>query len=398
MSNRKLHEQMVDEIERAIADKAEEISNIAATLREDESEIHRAVFRKKITYIKMMVSYCKRISNFIILSRQSPYLSTEELVRALREMLWDSEVGGVEYAVVFREAGKLRVEEAVFFYKYIYQIIEKAMHYKKPIIFINLSEMDGKIRIKLLISAEGETIRPEDFELTKASEDQLEEKGYLQHLESDHNSVAVYLLGTKGSSLEKEEGRVEVEKERSSEEVQKEETILELKNRVHDVMGQRLSIIHRILEENKYIHLSVKEFRNLLDTMLRDVREKDIEEPIRLFESMKRSCHLIRVRLTLQGEFIGSVKQQHAMIQVIREAVTNAVRHGKAKNIEVSIERDDRQIRVTIQNDGERLMQPPVEKDGIIGMRRRAQELGGELEITIDPVFCVTMKLPVSEE
>lgn len=392
----RLRQQMMDEIERAISDKAEEISNIAATLDEEEMENNTESFRKKMLYIKIMVSYCKRISNFIILSQQSATIQTEELVRALRETFWDSETAGIEYAVILREAGSIPTEDAVFVYKYIYQAIEKSMHYHKPVFFINLSSERGKIRLKLLISSEGEKLFPRDFVYIREGKEELRARGYRQQWEHGYNSLALYLFAKEDAEKRSLKKRAPVSQGEISdpEEIKRDEAILELKNRIHDIMGQRLSIVHRILEENKYIHFSLSELKVLLRTMLQDVKERESEEAARTFENMKRSCHLIRVRLSLRGEWIGTKEQQQVMIRVIREAVTNAIRHGKATNIIVSIEKKDNEICVRVKNDGAVLLKAPPEKDGIVGMRRRAAECSGTIHITTEPMFCVELRLP----
>lgn len=393
----RLRQQMMDEIERAVSDKAEEISNIAATIGEEEMESNAESFRKKMLYIKIMVSYCKRISNFIILSRQSTTIQTEELVRALRETFWDSETAGIEYAVILREAGSIPAEDAVFVYKYIYQAIEKSMHYQKPIFFINLSSEGEKIRLKLLISSEGEKLLPRDFVYIREGKAELRARGYEQQWEHGYNSLALYLFAKEDAEKRnlRKKGPVSQSGISDPEEIQRDEAILELKNRIHDIMGQRLSIVHRILEENKYIHFSLSELKLLLSTMLRDIKQRESEDAQRIFENMKRSCHLIRVRLSLRGEWIGTKEQQQVMIRVIREAVTNAIRHGKAKNILVSIKSQEDTICVRVQNDGALLSEAPTEKDGILGMRRRAAEHHGTIHIVTEPIFCVELRLPL---
>lgn len=175
---------------------------------------------------------------------------------------------------------------------------------------------------------------------------------------------------------------------------QQEEAVIELKNRIHDIMGQRLSIIHQVLESNRYLRLSSKELQDLLSTMLRDLKDKEAEDPRRIFENIRSSCALIQVSLSLQGEFLGKKEQQSLMIQVIREAVTNAVRHGKARNIEVRISENSGEIITEIINDGTPPEMPLEEKEGLRGMKRRAAEQEGRIHITTEPLFSVVLFLP----
>lgn len=178
------------------------------------------------------------------------------------------------------------------------------------------------------------------------------------------------------------------------EETQREQTILELKNRIHDIMGQRLSIIHQILEENRHINLSMKEFKRLLGSMLKDLKDKGAEDPARVFENIKSSCNIIKVNLCMEGQFIGTPMQQETMLKIIREAVTNSIRHGKAKNIRVQIYECGEDLIMEIQNDGLTQEGKVAERDGIRGMRRRAKELGGAIHVMTHPVFTVKLVLP----
>ncbi|MDO4720401.1 MAG: hypothetical protein Q4A78_07040 [Peptostreptococcaceae bacterium] len=179
---------------------------------------------------------------------------------------------------------------------------------------------------------------------------------------------------------------------------QQEQAVLELKNRIHDIMGQRLSIIHQILESNRHLSLSLKELQRLLGTMLFDLKDREAEDPKRIFENIKRSCALIGVSLSLQGEFIGTEDQKKLMMKVIREAVTNAVRHARAKKIEVDISESLDEIHMKIVNDGELPQDSISEKQGISGMRRRAAEQDGHIHIISRPIFAVLLRLPKKSE
>lgn len=182
--------------------------------------------------------------------------------------------------------------------------------------------------------------------------------------------------------------------EQTLEETQREQTVLELKNRIHDIMGQRLSVIHQILEENKHVNLSMREFKELLHNMLKDLRDKGMENPEKVFQNIVSTCKLIRVDLSKEGAFVGTSDQQRVMLKVIREAVTNAIRHGKAKHIRVRIYETKAHLVTEVKNDGILPHEHLVEGDGISGMRRRAEEENGALAITKRPEFKVELVLP----
>jgi signal transduction histidine kinase len=78
---------------------------------------------------------------------------------------------------------------------------------------------------------------------------------------------------------------------------------------------------------------------------------------------------------------------QHAALRIIQEALSNAYRHGGARHVRVGVSVEDRALTVTIADDGRGLTSAhgePALGVGIPGMRARAEQLSGRLEITSD--------------
>jgi signal transduction histidine kinase len=70
-----------------------------------------------------------------------------------------------------------------------------------------------------------------------------------------------------------------------------------------------------------------------------------------------------------------------ALVRIVGEAVTNAARHGRAQTVSLQL-RADPQLRLVIDDNGIGFdPESLVHGDGIVGMRERAEALGGELRI-----------------
>jgi signal transduction histidine kinase len=82
------------------------------------------------------------------------------------------------------------------------------------------------------------------------------------------------------------------------------------------------------------------------------------------------------------------------MMNIIREAVTNAVRHGFATVITAEIETDEKGHLLTITNDGQLPARPITERGGLTGMKKRLEPYGGTLMIELDPCFTLKARLP----
>ena len=66
----------------------------------------------------------------------------------------------------------------------------------------------------------------------------------------------------------------------------------------------------------------------------------------------------------------------------VREAVTNAVRHGQAATLSVDVARDDYWVVVTVTDDGTGISEGTKSSGGLSNLRRRAEHLGGTMTIT----------------
>jgi signal transduction histidine kinase len=80
---------------------------------------------------------------------------------------------------------------------------------------------------------------------------------------------------------------------------------------------------------------------------------------------------------------------ENNLLRVGQEAITNAVRHARAKTIKVTLEFGERQFRLTVRDDGKGFdpASPPPSPGGfgLLGMRERAQELKSDLQVRSKP-------------
>ena len=82
-----------------------------------------------------------------------------------------------------------------------------------------------------------------------------------------------------------------------------------------------------------------------------------------------------------------SPAKQVALYRLVQEILNNVHKHANAANVEVSTRREPRRILLRVVDDG-RGFNPsviPVGHYGLLGMRERAQYMGGELTISSSP-------------
>jgi signal transduction histidine kinase len=92
-----------------------------------------------------------------------------------------------------------------------------------------------------------------------------------------------------------------------------------------------------------------------------------------------------RLRYRIPPDFDPPAASREALLNIVREAVTNAARHARASEVEVELSRD-RDVHMRIRDNGIGFDPLGVRGGfGLAGMRERALALGGELKLSSRP-------------
>jgi signal transduction histidine kinase len=81
--------------------------------------------------------------------------------------------------------------------------------------------------------------------------------------------------------------------------------------------------------------------------------------------------------------------EQH-LLRIAQEAVTNTIKHARAKEVRIQLAMADGKVRMRVADDGEGFEQTEAFSEigghfGLLGMRERAERLGGELQLHSEP-------------
>ncbi|KHD37243.1 histidine kinase [Clostridium acetobutylicum] len=211
--------------------------------------------------------------------------------------------------------------------------------------------------------------------------------------------------------------------ERYSETVE-ELSILRERNRIsreiHDSVGHTLSAVLMQLQALLYLIKSDKEeslktveemtgfVRGGIENVRRTVRELKptdfdrfegvfaIEEMIRKYKKLTSAD--IRFILSKEKRSLSS-DESFISYRVVQEALNNAIRHGKASLVEVSMQFNQDRLYIRIKDNG--VGTDGIKKGfGMTGMEERVKKLGGNIEFYSerDKGFEVTVNLPKSSE
>lgn len=169
----------------------------------------------------------------------------------------------------------------------------------------------------------------------------------------------------------------------------------------HDILGQKLTLatssidlaIYQGIPEKEKLDQRIENSAVLLGQSMEDLiaeKEMGFHEMMR---TLSEAFALIEVKIHFTGD-LPSSKHTFLLGRILREAVTNAVRHGRAVNIYVDITHGKQQLNMTIKNDGILPVRPLSFNTGMEGIRRQLLEAGGRLEIEAGEEFILKTVLP----
>jgi two-component system sensor histidine kinase DesK len=160
---------------------------------------------------------------------------------------------------------------------------------------------------------------------------------------------------------------------------------------LHDVLGHTLSVIilkselasklidrdpERARAEIRDVEQTSREALAEVRSTIRGYRQQGLEEEIK---RAKATLETAGVKVNSESTRIALTPAQESVVAlVVREAVTNVVRHAKAHNCQMRLAPKNGSCILEIQDDGRGTSGP--EGNGLRGMRERIEALGGTLE------------------
>ncbi len=177
---------------------------------------------------------------------------------------------------------------------------------------------------------------------------------------------------------------------------------------MHDVLGHTLSVIvlkaqlaeRLIIRDPEKAAVEIKDLESIARKALGEVREA-----IRGYRSEGLAAELERTQRTLDAAGVRfecnsappqiSAARETVLSLVLREAVTNIVRHAKASHCKVVFSTEGESHQLCVEDDG--CGGILKEGSGLRGMRERIEAMGGKLTIDSQNGTRLTVNLPTME-
>ncbi|WP_458165768.1 sensor histidine kinase [Kribbella sp. WER1] len=165
-----------------------------------------------------------------------------------------------------------------------------------------------------------------------------------------------------------------------------------------------------VLQELGYIRSEIATFDGPRGDRILAASDRALDEARQMLEALGRSNdeplgtvlrraveqlaqrYAVTLDVEVDESIVVGTAQRHALVRIAREAMLNAVRHGKADRIRVRLDRDGDGCRLRITDDGPGF--DPEQRHngfGLISMRERAEALPGTFVLTTRPAEGTTV-------
>ncbi len=164
-----------------------------------------------------------------------------------------------------------------------------------------------------------------------------------------------------------------------------------LQAQVHEVMGQRLTAMQRMLHTK--VSKSYDTIISLIKDMLLDIKGEYKASFHQSFFELRNYFEKKGITITLTGNIPKNNTIIYLFLSIIEEATLNAIRHAEARFINVDILLKNQEWHINITNDGKKPKKNIVEKKGLSDIRKRVENLGGTMYIISKPLCNISVKI-----
>lgn len=171
------------------------------------------------------------------------------------------------------------------------------------------------------------------------------------------------------------------------EEIEKQKEVLALKSKLHDILGQRLFILHHILNSIDGQNFDLKHIKQLLSSMLVEMENEEINGEKSMQNSIVSAFEMVGFKIVFDGELPKDAHVAKVITKIVRECATNAIRHANATALFVNISKN----KIEITDNGKVSFKSFSEGTGIKGMRLASESIGGKLNIDTTEQFKIVL-------
>ena len=143
---------------------------------------------------------------------------------------------------------------------------------------------------------------------------------------------------------------------------------------------------HAVDQLNRLIH----EVRGIIKGLAGgSVQDMNLSEELRQLAGSYEQLSSVTITLSLQPSALDVLtrEEEQEILNIVREALSNCVRHAQATHAEVTIRTQGNRVRISISDDGKGFVETGAHPKGygLMNMEARAKKLGGSLLLRSKP-------------
>jgi two-component system sensor histidine kinase UhpB len=202
----------------------------------------------------------------------------------------------------------------------------------------------------------------------------------------------------------------------------REEEQTRIAREIHDELGQQITGLKMDLNwlkkkltsntEPVAMQEKISSMNDLLDKTIQTIRKiaselrPSILDDLGLYAALEWQSQEFEKRFNIPIQFSTEVRQLEitptvasGLFRIYQESLTNIARHAEAKKIVASLQLKDKNLVLTVTDDGKGFVVGDDKKTlGLLGMKERALTMGGKIEIKSEPGKGTTVTIMVSPE
>ena len=175
----------------------------------------------------------------------------------------------------------------------------------------------------------------------------------------------------------------------------REEEILATKVQIHAEMGNALLATRYYLNNQKdkeQAEALIKTW-NYNVSLLYNEAEQEVKEDV--FHHLNEAAKAVGVTIEVDGK----IPKNNTMIERLivaagRECLTNTVRHGDGDKVMIKIQENKLFYCLEYTNNGTAPQENIKEGGGLMGLRRRVEDMGGNMQVISNPQFILLINVP----
>lgn len=171
--------------------------------------------------------------------------------------------------------------------------------------------------------------------------------------------------------------------------IQTQRTTEEMRYKIHDLMGQRITILQQLLNNKNTTDYAA--ILPLVENVLADMRRETADNPAERLDVLIRTYCSLGIDITLTGALPADTEDATDLVSIIRESLTNALLHGKASRISIELPLTGKRI-LTIRDNGIGCRGPIQPGNGLQGIERRVRKMGAALHLKGKPHFVLSVE------